>query len=175
MASSIPFPDSPPAWLCEELLARAKSAADQNEIPIATGLYKLEEILPSVMEWHSITIQINQTIQNKNPLAHSEILAIESAQQLLKTDYLREFVLVSTLEPCLYCSGAILLSRMSAVYYFAESNKGIRLTDVLNLSLSRKANQNTAGVSNHHPEIYQVENYSQQAKELLSVFFAKQR
>ncbi|MBW7859098.1 MAG: hypothetical protein H3C43_12590, partial [Leptonema sp. (in: Bacteria)] len=58
---------------------------------------------------------------------------------------------------------------------FAESNKGIRLTDVLNVSISRKANRYTSGVSNHLPEVQQVENYSTASKELLSSFFAKQR
>lgn len=171
----IQFPVSPPVWLCEELLAKAKSAANQNEIPIAAGIYRLKNALSTEIEWQLVTTQINQTIQKKNPLAHCETLAIDSAKQILNVEYLTDLALVTTLEPCLYCSGAILLSRIAAVYYFAPSNKGIRLTDILDLSMKRKAKGFTAGVSNHLPEVHQVENYSKTSQQLLSEFFAKKR
>lgn len=175
MALLIQFPVSPPAWLCEELIAKAKSAANQNEIPIAAGIYQLKKTLSTEIEWQLVNTQINQTIQKKNPLAHCEVLAIDAAKQILNVEYLTDLALVTTLEPCLYCSGAILLSRIAAVYYFAPSTKGIRLTDVLDLSMKRKAKGLIAGVSNHLPEVHQVESHSKPAQQLLSDFFAKQR
>jgi len=58
----------------------------------------------------------NRTRQQNNPLAHAEKLILDQAQNLgLK--FLQEYTLYISLEPCLMCSGAIILARVGRVVY----------------------------------------------------------
>jgi len=160
----------PPAFLCDELIDIAHKAGEEGEVPIAAGLYRITDT-----NWQTICLAVNQTISMKNPLAHAEILVIDKARQLLQTEYLTELRLVTTLEPCLHCTGAIVLSRINAVHFFAPSAKGIRLSDIMSLSLTNKKNQTDGGFANHHPSVFTVDSYQQKAKQLLEDFFAKRR
>ncbi len=53
----------------------------------------------------------------QDPTAHAEILAITAASHFLKQWRLQDCILYVTLEPCLMCAGAILLSRIREVVY----------------------------------------------------------
>lgn len=55
---------------------------------------------------------------------HSELVAVENAQKNIQSRYLVDCTLITTLEPCLMCTGAILLSRTKTVVYLAENDKG---------------------------------------------------
>ncbi len=166
---SFPYPASPPDALCEELLLEAERAAERDEIPVAAGLYRYDG------SWQTIAVATNATITENDPLAHAEILIINEARRQLQREYLNGFAIVSTLEPCLYCTGALLLTRIDAIYYFARSDKGIRLCDVMDMSLMHKAAGRRAGASNHHPEILPVEAYAARSARLLEQFFRGKR
>lgn len=54
-----------------------------------------------------------------NPLAHAEVLCLQSAAQVLATRFLSDVTLYITLEPCPMCAGAIWLSRVQRVVFGA--------------------------------------------------------
>jgi len=66
----------------------------------------------------------NRKEQSRNPLLHAEVVAIERATRKLKTWRLEGCILVTTLEPCVMCSGAIIQARFAEVYFGAVDPKG---------------------------------------------------
>jgi tRNA(adenine34) deaminase len=54
---------------------------------------------------------------------HSELLCIQIAQKKLNTKYLDKLHLLTALEPCTMCTGAIIHSKIESVTYFAEQDK----------------------------------------------------
>lgn len=77
--------------------------------------------------------------------AHAETEAIRAACHALGTWRLEGCSLYVTLEPCPMCAGAIINSRISAVYYGAKDEKAGCCGSVLNLFEER---------FNHKPRIY---------------------
>jgi tRNA(Arg) A34 adenosine deaminase TadA len=55
---------------------------------------------------------------------HSEMVAIRSAQAMLKSRYLNGCTLVTSMEPCLMCAGAIIHARLERVIYLSENRPG---------------------------------------------------
>lgn len=54
---------------------------------------------------------------------HSEIRALENAQNQLREKFLYKTHLLTVLEPCTMCTGAIIQARVESVTYFAEQKK----------------------------------------------------
>ena len=54
---------------------------------------------------------------------HAEILAIEGACKKLNTWHLDDCVLITTMEPCMMCSGAIVQSRIKKIIYGVSNEK----------------------------------------------------
>lgn len=65
----------------------------------------------------------NQREKSQNPLGHAEIIAIEQAAAYLKNRRLDDCSVYVTLEPCLMCAGAIMLSRLRRLVYGAYAPK----------------------------------------------------
>lgn len=122
-----------------------------------------------------LSMESNRTAGMRSPLAHAELRAIEAARARMKTEYLNDAAIVTTLEPCLFCTGALLLSRIGAIYFFSRSDKGIRLNDIIDLSQSNKRAGLREGVSNHHPEIIPVTAFEPESRLLLENFFRQRR
>ena len=59
----------------------------------------------------------------KDPTAHAEILALRDASGRTGTWYLDDCVLLSTLEPCCMCAGALVNARIAGVVYGARDPK----------------------------------------------------
>ena len=55
--------------------------------------------------------------------AHAEMIAITSAQNKIGSKYLNDCELYITLEPCMMCSGAIYLSKLSKVTYSLDDRE----------------------------------------------------
>jgi len=72
----------------------------------------------------------NNREQSRNPLGHAEIIAIEQAAAYLKDRRLDDCSLYVTLEPCLMCAGAIMLSRIKRLVYGAYAPKTGAITSV---------------------------------------------
>lgn len=96
-------------------LNEAKKAEAIGEVPIGAIIVKDDEIIARA---HNL----RETIQL--PTAHAEHIAIEKAAKAVGSWRLEECTLYVTLEPCVMCSGAIVMSRIPRVVYGASDPKG---------------------------------------------------
>ena len=87
----------------------------------------MNEEVPSfsiiVRDGKVISESYNTVESNHDVSAHSEILAIRKAQSAMGSRYLADCTLITTLEPCSMCGGAIILSRIKEVVYFAPASR----------------------------------------------------
>ncbi len=97
----------------------ALKAYHKDEVPVGSCIIYDKQIIAQ---------QHNQVFTKNNPTAHAEIESIRSACYSLNTPYLEKSIMVTTLEPCTLCTGAIILSRIKEVYFLAYADKipGIR-------------------------------------------------
>ena len=93
-------------------LNEAKRAFCHDEVPIGCVIVRNGEV---------ISCCYNQKTLKNIATYHAEVLAIEKACSKLKTWYLDDCVLYTTVEPCLMCTGAILQARISKVVYGAKN------------------------------------------------------
>jgi len=105
-------------------LKEAQKAADKLECPIG-----------AVLVFNDTIIARAHNLRETKPsaLAHAEILAIEKATKKLKSWRLQDCDLYVTLEPCPMCAGAIIQSRIHAVYFGAYDYKSGAAGSVCNL------------------------------------------
>jgi tRNA(adenine34) deaminase len=89
-------------WMARAL-ACADRAAAEGEIPVGAIVVRDGELLGE--GW-------NRTEQLNDPTAHAEILALRRATALVRNHRLTGAALVTTLEPCVMCFGALLESRI---------------------------------------------------------------
>jgi len=75
----------------------------------------------------------NQSIQNNDPTAHAEILAIKAAGEAVGNYRLLNAELYVTLEPCPMCAGAMVHARVARVVYGASDFKTGAAGSVFNL------------------------------------------
>ena len=80
-----------------------------------------------------------------DPTAHAEVLAIRWAAERLGTWRLDQATLVVTLEPCVMCAGARVLSRLSRVVFGAWDPKAGAAGSLYDLLRDRRLN--------HRPEV----------------------
>ncbi len=62
----------------------------------------------------------NRVVEERDPSAHAELLAIRAACRALSTHDLSGCVIYSSCEPCPMCLGAILWSRLDRLVYAAD-------------------------------------------------------
>lgn len=96
--------------MMELALHEAQKAFDKGEVPVGAVL---------VLQGRPIAQAHNQVEELKDATAHAELLAIRQGAVLLGDWRLLETTLYTTLEPCLMCAGALLLSRVSRIVYGA--------------------------------------------------------
>ena len=120
----------------KEALKEAKKAELIDEVPIGCVIVKGDKI---IARGH------NQRETNQSPIGHAEIIAINKVSKKLKSWRLEGCDIYVTLEPCIMCSGAIIQSRISKVYYGASDPKGGALGSSINVLEAKNIN--------HHPEI----------------------
>ena len=87
---------------------QALLAWEKDEVPIGAVI---------VHEGGIIAAAHNQTRSTNDPTAHAEILAISQAANTLGDWRLTDCILYVTKEPCPMCSGALVIARISKVYY----------------------------------------------------------
>ena len=75
----------------------------------------------------------NRRETTQNPLTHAEMLAIHEASEKIGSWRLEDCTLYVTLEPCVMCSGAIVMSRVPHVVYGARDPKGGTVDSLMNL------------------------------------------
>ena len=94
-------------WM-KHALVEATKAYDNDEIPVGAIIIKNNQVIAK---------GYNQKELLKDATAHAEIIAITSASNHLQDWRLNDCTMYVTMEPCAMCSGAIINSRIEAVYF----------------------------------------------------------
>lgn len=98
----------------QEAIKEAKFSIEENEIPVGAII---------VFEGKIIARAHNEVEKLKDPTAHAELIAITQAANFLNNWRLNNVFLYVTLEPCLMCTGAIILARIPHLIYGVDDNK----------------------------------------------------
>ena len=133
--------------------------SDSNciEVPSFSQIY--------TSDWSSLISESHNFVEiEKSTFNHSEIVCIQKAQYELKNKFLYHYNLLTLLEPCSMCAGAIIQSRIHSVTYFIEQKK---IPGISNFSPEFILN------SNHFPKLEFLENH--EVKTTFNSFFKKIR
>jgi tRNA(adenine34) deaminase len=114
-----------------EALAEAQVAATVNEVPVGAVVVKGGEIIGR---------GLNRPVQDSDPTAHAEVVAIRAAAAREKNYRLNGTTVYVTLEPCAMCLGAMLNARVSRVVFGAYDPKAGAAGSVVDLTDNRKLN-----------------------------------
>jgi tRNA(adenine34) deaminase len=138
-------------------LQEAEKAYEQDEVPIGAVIVHNNRIIGR---------GFNQSEKLNDPTAHAEMIAITAAANNLQSRILEECDLYITVEPCVMCAGAILLSRIRSIYFGTFESKFGACGSLFNIIES--------GKYNHKPNLYSGI-YSDESKSLLENYFRKKR
>ena len=138
-------------------LQEAEKAFEANEVPVGAVIIYKDKIIGK---------GYNQTEKLKDSTAHAEMLAITAAENHLQSKLLEECDLYVTVEPCLMCSGAILLSRIRNLYFATFEPKFGACGSLFNIIDTDKYN--------HKVNVYSGI-YADESKNLLEQFFKTKR
>lgn len=94
-----------------EALKEAWKSYEENEVPVGAVIVKEGAI---IAKGH------NQVELLRDATAHAEMICITSAESAVDNWRLKGASLYCTIEPCLMCAGAILLSRVDRVIWGAK-------------------------------------------------------
>ena len=125
----------PEQWDDERLMhlaiGEAKLAMDEGEVPIGAVVLIGDEVIARAH---------NRRERQNNPVAHAEILALETAARNLGSWRLGGATLVVTLEPCAMCAGALVNSRVDRVVFGATDPKAGACGTLYNLCSDPRLN-----------------------------------
>ncbi|MCG7339294.1 tRNA adenosine(34) deaminase TadA [Staphylococcus sp. ACRSN] len=119
-------------------IEEAKKAGAIGEVPIGAVVVHNDEIIARAH---------NLREKEQNPTAHAEHIAIESAAKQLGSWRLEDCTLYVTLEPCVMCAGAIVMSRIPRVVYGAQDPKGGCAESLMNLLQESRFNHRANVIS----------------------------
>ncbi len=137
--------------------AEARAAAARGEAPIGACVTRDGEFLSAAG---------NRTLEDRDPTAHAELLAIREAARKIGDERLTGCDLYVTLEPCAMCAGAISHARLRRLYYAAEDEKGGAVDNGPRFFAQKTCH--------HSPEVYGGIRASE-AAEILREFFKARR
>lgn len=141
----------------QDALAEAQKARDLGEVPVGAVIVQNAQVISRAH---------NETRLRGDATAHAELIAIQRALAVLKTERLDGCDLYVTLEPCAMCAGAIGHARIKRLYFGASDPKsggvltGARVFD--------------HPQTHHRPDIYDGVDEDACAQ-LLTDFFAAKR
>lgn len=138
-------------------LEEAKKAFENEEVPIGCVIVKDKKVI--ARGWNIREVSQDAT-------THAEMNAIRLANEQEKSWRLEKVALFVTVEPCVMCAGAILLSRIEEVYFGATNAKGGACGTVVNV-MDLKA-------VNHAPYI-ESGILQEKCAKLMSEFFREKR
>jgi len=132
------------------VIKEAKNNLKKNQIPIAALIVD------------TLTNEIIAKAANSDsPVGHAELIVIDQALELLRTNRLNNCDIYVTIEPCPMCAYAIKKCHFNTLYFGAEDQKG---GGIINGS------QDNLKPINHVSHIYEKE-----TADLLSLFFRDKR
>ncbi len=138
-------------------LQEAEKALEAGEVPVGAVIVYKNKIIGK---------GFNQVERLKDPTAHAEMIAITAASNHQGDWRLNECEMYVTLEPCIMCSGASLLSRIKTIYFATFDPKFGACGSIYNLTEEGKYNHQVNVISG----IYSIE-----SEQLLKEFFSKIR
>lgn len=143
-------------WMQQALLL-AQKAADENEVPVGAIIVKDNQLIAE--GW-------NRPIQNHDPSAHAEIMAIRNAGKVLQNYRLINTTMYVTLEPCSMCVGAMIHARVDTLIFGASDLKTGAAGSAINLIHD--------SLHNHQIEVIDGV-MEEECKHLLQSFFKQKR
>ena len=149
------------SYFMEMAIKLAQKASSLNEVPV--GAVVVSDDAPSSI---IVSEAFNNRESQSNPLGHAELLAIDKASKKLGRWRLSGCTLYVTLEPCLMCAGAIILSRVDRVVYGAKDPKAGAVSSLYQTLSDQRLN--------HRPEVISGIR-EEECSKLLKDFFKSMR
>ena len=112
-------------------LQEAEKALDANDVPVGAVVVKDNKIIGR---------GYNQVELLNDATAHAEMIALTSASNHLKDWRLNGCSIFVTVEPCIMCTGALLSSRISELYFAVNDPKFGACGSLYNLAADGKTN-----------------------------------
>lgn len=94
-------------------LVQAHKAFDHNEVPIGAVIVDKDGKI--------IARAYNQVEKKTSQLAHAELQVLDKVTKKMKRWRLNDLTIYVTLQPCVMCMGALILSRIGRIVYAANS------------------------------------------------------
>lgn len=135
----------------------AKGCALQDEVPVGCVVVKDGKVVGA---------SGNRKERENNAICHAEILALSEATKAVGNWWLENCDVYVTLEPCAMCAGAMIHSRIRALYFGAYDDKTGACGSKLNLFEPGLFNHLVTVEGGHEPET---------CSQLLSDFFKQKR
>jgi tRNA(adenine34) deaminase len=117
-------------WM-EVALREAQRALISNEVPVGAAV---------VYQGTIIGKGYNQIESLHDPTAHAEMIAITAASDYLNSKWLENCTLYVTLEPCVMCTGALVLARIPMVVFGAYDPKAGACGTLYNIAQDPRLN-----------------------------------
>jgi tRNA(adenine34) deaminase len=114
--------------LMHAALEQARLAAARGEVPIGAVV---------AIDGRIVAAAHNRTLLDGDPTAHAEIVALREAARAVGNHRLVGATLVTTLEPCLMCCGALVQARIARLAWAADDAKAGALA-VLRSEMARR-------------------------------------
>src|SRR5919106_4997445 len=115
-------------------LEEERQAGNENEAPVGAVL---------VFEERVMARNHNRMVQQKNPIAHAELLTMQAALKGHPVKWLLDTTLYVTLEPCVMCAGALVLARVKRIVYAAADPKAGMAGSLGNILQDARLNHRT--------------------------------
>ncbi len=125
-------------WM-KEALKEAKKAFQNLEVPVGAVIVHQNKVIG---RGH------NQVESLNDPTAHAEILAIGAASNYLNSWRLSDASIYVTIEPCIMCAGAIVLTRIHKLFFGAFDPKKGGCGSLYNLLQDKRLNHQVEIVTN---------------------------
>jgi tRNA(adenine34) deaminase len=95
-------------------LCEARAAEVAGEVPIGAAI---------LFDGRIIARGQNRVMRDNDPTAHAEVVALRAAAHAIGNYRLTGCTLVSTLEPCAMCAGAMIHARIDRLLFAADDPK----------------------------------------------------
>jgi tRNA(adenine34) deaminase len=110
--------------LMQAALDEARAAEAAGEVPIGAVILFDNQIIARGQ---------NRVLRDNDPTAHAEIIALRAAAQSIGNYRLTGCTLVSTLEPCAMCAGAMIHARIDRLVFAGDDPKAGAAGSVLSV------------------------------------------
>jgi tRNA(Arg) A34 adenosine deaminase TadA len=153
-----------PNWI-DQLKKEVGNAEAMGEVPLAACCIQTST--------DKAVYAINRVERDKNPLAHAECLVIQKISNDLQTRYLTDVLIISTLEPCTMCMGAIANARIPELIYVCADEKGGYFSRHGVMMSSGEPTEVRVGT--HHLQVTYLSESGREFQKSLTSFFSKKR